>query len=42
MKEEGCGVKVVGRGRKDEEAEMRCGSAGVRRKDGRLGRRGEE
>ena len=33
---------MVGGGRKDEEAEMRCGGPGVRRKDERLGRRGEE
>ena len=30
-----------GGGRKGEGAEMRCGGAGVRRKDKRLGRRGE-
>ena len=39
---EGCGVWVVRGGRKGEEAEMRCGGARVRRKDERLGRRGEE
>ena len=33
---------MVGGGRKGEEAEMRCRGAGVRRKDERLGRRGEE
>ena len=33
---------MVWGGIKGEEAEMRCGGAGVRRKDEILGRRGEE
>ena len=33
---------MVGGGKKVEEAKMRCGGAGVRRKDERLGKRGEE
>ena len=37
----GGGVREKGRGG-GEEAEMRRGGAGVRRKDERLGRRGEE
>ena len=32
----------MGGGRKGEEVEMRCGGAGVSRKDERLRRRGEE
>ena len=37
-----CGARGEGYRWWGEEAEMRCGGAGVRRKDERLGRRGEE
>ena len=44
MRGEGVRVRDIGGGgrEKGEEAETRCGGAGVRRKDERLGRRGEE
>ena len=38
----GDGYRWWGEGKKGEKAEMRCGEAGVRRKDERFGRRGEE